>query len=369
MDLAGKGYYLWKIKDCENGDVNAIADVARNAGLTHVMIKIADGIYSYNYDWVQQIDLVPPLVVALRTRGISPWGWHYIYGDQPTQEAQKAIQRVTELGLDGYVLDAESEYKEAGKDSAATTFMTQLRAGLPNTPLVLSSYRYPTYHPQLPWDEFLSRVDYNMPQVYWLQAHNPGEQLARCIREFAALRYNPPIIPTGAAYTEYGWSPTSAEIIEFLQTARSLELQGANFWEWSNTRLYLPEIWETIEEYPWDTGYVPPSDISGLYIEALNLGDPDYIVTLYSETTVHINAARTIQGKPALKAWFSTLLDQLLPNATFTLTGYSGTGNSRHFTWNATSDRGRVMNGNDTFGLYNGLITYHYTYFTISSTT
>jgi hypothetical protein len=310
---------------------------------------------------------VPPLVVALRTRGIQPWGWHYIYGDDPVQEANKAIQRVSELGLDCYVLDAESEYKEAGKSTAARTFMTRLRAGLPDTPLVLSSYRYPTYHPQLPWTEFLSRVDYNMPQVYWLHAHNPGEQLERSVREFAAMAYNPPILVTGAAYTEFDWSPTTAEIIEFMQTARSLNIQAANFWEWANTRGYLPEIWETIHDYPWDTGYVPPSDITGLYIEALDLGDPDYIATFYSDSAVHINAARTIQGKPALKAWFSSLLDQLLPNATFTRTGYSGTGNSRHFTWTANSSRGRVLNGNDTFGLHNGLITYHYTYFTITS--
>ncbi|NIR66238.1 MAG: hypothetical protein GWN61_18495 [candidate division Zixibacteria bacterium] len=366
MTIGGKGYYLWKIRECEGGDVNAIAHAAREAGLTHILIKIADGIYSYNYDWVEQVDLVPPLVVALRTQGISPWGWHYVYGDQPIQEAQKAIERVTDLQLDGYVIDAESEYKEPGKDAAARTFMSYLKSGIPDTPLALSSYRYPTYHPQLPWDEFLSVVDYNMPQVYWLLAHNPGEQLNRCIREFAALPYNPPIIPTGAAYTEYGWAPTSAEIIEFLQTARALELQGANFWEWSNTRKYLPEIWETIKEYPWETGYVPPTDITGLYIEALNIGNPEYIISLYSETAVHVSAARTIQGKDSLQAWYTTFLNQLLPNGTFILTGYSGTGNSRHFTWNATTDRGNVLNGNDTFGLYNGLITYHYTYFTIT---
>jgi len=56
----------------------------------------------------------------------------------------------------------------------------------------------------------------------------------------------------------------------------------------------------------------------------------------------------------------------VLPNATFELTGYSGTGNSRHLTWTATSSAGQVTNGNDTFGLMNGKIGYHYTFFTVS---
>ena len=29
-------------------------------------------------------DYVPPLVSALRERGISPWGWHYVRGDDPS---------------------------------------------------------------------------------------------------------------------------------------------------------------------------------------------------------------------------------------------------------------------------------------------
>lgn len=366
MTLEGKGFFIWKIKNCENGDANKIAVKAQEAGLTHVLVKVANGIYSYNYDWDNNIDLVPPLVHALRGVGIAVWGWHYVYGDNPVGEARKAIQRVTELGLDGYVIDAEGHYKDPSKKSAARTFMNALKTSIPDTPLALSSYRFPSYHPQLPWDEFLSKVDYNMPQVYWMFSHNPGEQLNYCIREYANMNYNPPIIPTGAAFREHGWEPTADEVLEFLETARGLHLSAANFWEWSSARIDLPkEVWQTIQDFDWEAGHIPPSDITGKYIAALNTNDPAKVVDLYTQNAVHVSTARTIQGHALIRAWYTTFLKSMLPNATFILTGYSGTGSSRHFTWNATSDRGKVTNGNDTFGLVDGKIAYHFTFFTV----
>ena len=44
----GKGFYIWKIPSCEGGDPVKIAYTAHRAGLTHVLIKIANGIYDYN---------------------------------------------------------------------------------------------------------------------------------------------------------------------------------------------------------------------------------------------------------------------------------------------------------------------------------
>ncbi len=190
MSLKGKGYWIWKIPNCENGDPNAIAGVAEAAGLTHLLIKIADGTNSYNIDSTG-VDLVPPVIAAARNKSLACWGWQYVYGYDPIGEANKAIQRITQLGLDGYVVDAEAEYKQPGKATAATTFMNQLRASLPNFPIALSSYRYPSYHPQFPWVEFLTQCDLNMPQVYWELNHNPGNSL------FAASMNSRPWSPSG----------------------------------------------------------------------------------------------------------------------------------------------------------------------------
>jgi hypothetical protein len=354
--------YLWKIKETEGGDVKVIALSAYQAGLTHVLIKIADGRYTYNYDWDKKIDLVPPLVEALRNRGISPWGWHYVRGDAPVAEARKAVQRIRTLELDGYVIDAEHEYK--GRYAEAKAFMTMLRKELPSTPIALSSYRYPSYHPRLPWKQFLEKCDFNMPQVYWERSHNPAIQLRRCLKEFRGMVPNRPVFPTGAAYTERLWVPTADEVVEFMNTSRDEGLAGANFWEFAASKRV--GLWDTIAGYHWPGTPLPVKDISLKFIEALNSHRPEVVAKLYASSAVHVNASRTVQGLERIKAWYADFFRQVLPDATFALTGYSGTGSSRHVTWAATSSKGNVLNGNDTFGLNHDQIIYHYTYFTLA---
>lgn len=361
--LQGKGFFIWKIPSCEKGDPQAIASLAGEAQLTHLLIKIADGIVSYNI--YEGVDLVPPLARKLRDAGIQVWGWHYVRGDNPVGEASKAIERVQTLQLDGYVIDAEGPYKERGKAAAAKIFMSRLREGLPNKPVALSSYRFPSYHPQLPWREFLEGCDYVMPQVYWMFSPHAGEQLTRCVREYQSMTPQRPIIPTGAAFKERGWKPAPEEITDFLETAKRLNLPAVNLYSWDSCRANLPEVWKTSSEYDWFP-QTKPEDITERYIEALNNHDPEQVLQLYNPNGVHITAARSVQGYDDMRIWYQALFFSLLPNAKFVHTGFSGKGNSRHLTWTATSDLGEVFNGNDTFGLYKGKITYHYSFFTIT---
>jgi len=369
VPLEGKGFFIWQIRYTENGSASAIANLADQADYTHVLVKIADGTYSYNLN-SSGVDLVPAVVDALHGRGIKVYGWHYVYGDYPSDEASKAIQRIRQTDVDGYVIDAEGEYKEPGKAQAARTFMSRLRSAFPSLPIALCSYRYPSYHPQLPWVEFLERCDYNMPQVYWIGAHNPGDQLRRSVSEFRAMSPYRPIIPVGAAFRSGSWSPTTSDITQFLNTARSLNLSAANFWEWAHCRANLPSLWNTIRDYEWETQPPPPPpppDITVQYINALNSHNPGTVAGLYTTSGVHVTAARTIQGTVAITNWYQTLLTQILPNAAFNLISSSGSGSSRHITWTATSSAGNVNNGSDTLGLIGDRIAYHYCSFTVSS--
>ena len=366
MSLEGKGLFTWKIPNCEKGDPAAIAATARSAGLTHVMLKVADGTIVYNGNWGIPQDLVTPVVNNLRAQGIEVWGWHYVYGEEPVREANVAIQRIQQYNLDGYVIDAEKEYKQEGRKAAAKTFMTRLRTAFPSLDIALSSYRFPSLHQQLPWAEFLEGCNINMPQVYWMQAHNAGEQLIKCVREFQNRTPFRQVIPTGAAFREGGWQPSAAEVLEFMNTAKALNLTAVNFWEWSDARSgNIPGVWEVIRDFSW-SGVSTPRDICEKYIATLNTHDVNKMVELYASTAVHINSVRTTQGLENIRSWYNTFFRDVLPNANFTLTGYAGTGNSRHLTWTASSSKGVVQNGNDTFGLLNEKISYHYTFFTVT---
>ncbi len=367
MALYGKGYYIWQIPRCEGGIPSAIAARAVDAGLSHVLIKIADASnWPYNYDFENEIDLIPPVLYALREVGIQVWGWHYVKGDNPQGEAQLAIERTLELGLDGYVIDAESEYKKSGKAKSARRFMSDLRAGLPTIPIALSSYRYPKVHPEVPFAEFLEGCDYAMPQVYFEKADNPEEQLERSVEQYMALKPARPVIPTAPTYSAGGWRPTPDEVTRFFQKAKDMGLTAANAWSWDYaTRPAHLDLWQAVADFNWPHA-APVADISERLIGRMNQRDPTYVAELYNDRAAHVTGARTIVGRAPIVEWYSILFTQLLPNAQFELTGRSSNRNSRRFTWKAVGENGSVQNGNDTLGLLNGRIQYHYTYFTIA---
>lgn len=364
--LSGKGMFIWRVRGCEDGVVSAIANLAVQSGLKHILLKVADGNFTYNIDTKTGADLAAPLVHELRGRGIQVYGWQYVYGYDPLKEADIAIKRVQQLNLDGFVIDAEREYKQPGRDRDARAYMLRLRGGLPSTvPVGLSSYRYPSLHPQVPWKEFLLRCDFNMPQVYWLASYNPGDQLKRCVQEFQRLTPYRPIIPTGVAFKYGTWAPTVQQITEFMQTAQSLNMPAVNYWEWSRCRKYLPEIWELIKAYPWP-GSSLVADITQDYTTALNEHNPDEVLELYHADAVHVTNDHALRGSAAIRTWFQTLFSQLLPEGRYILDSFSGTGSVRHMTWTASSSKGDVHNGNDTIGMVDGKISYHYSDFLIN---
>lgn len=365
MTLNGKGFYLWQIWNCEGGDADRIAELAADAGLSHVMIKVADGTWIYNYDREEHYDMVPPVARALRARGIQVWGWQYVYGENPVGEARKAVQRVKELELDGFVADVEKEFKADGMKKVARTYMQELREGLPDLPVALSTYRYPNLHPQIPYSELLTYCDINMPQVYWMGSHNPDAQLMKSMQQYDAISPVRPMVPTGFAFKESGYRPEPGENTLFMKTAQEQRLTAANFWSWDSCRRYLPSIWEEIKNYPWSSDPLP-KDITQQYIDALNSGDATTVEGLYATEGVHVNAERTVQGPDAIRGWYRSLLSETLPGGTFTLTGLGGTGSRRYMTWSAVSSAGEVKNGNDTLGLLDGKIAYHYTFFTVN---
>jgi len=365
MTLTGKGYYIWIVKQCENGDPDTIAAVAREANLSHVLIKIADGAFPYNIDLDNGYDYARPAIKKLQAQNIQVWGWHYIYGNYPDQEAEIAVTRALELGVDGFVVDAEIEYQTKSKAPAASRYMKILRSNLGSMPIALSSYRYPSYHADFPWTNFLDRCDYNMPQVYWEQSHNKaGEQLQRCVNEFKNLRPFRPIIPTGPTYKQGGWIPYEEEIIQFMKVAKKLGLSGVNFWYWDGCRRYMPAFWDLIKEYQYDTQVieeVAEASLPEKYITALNSKDPDTVMALYADNAVHIRKASAIQGKENIRAWITSLLHDY-SSGIFALLNHTQDENIHNFQWEVSTDAGDSLIGRDTVGVAEDKISYHYSF-------
>lgn len=266
----GKGMMIWQIKLSYGGNPLKYAEAALEMGLSYVSIKVANAQWKYNLRpplW--RDDLVGPLVEQLRMNGIRVGGWHYLFGKSPTGEADRAAERIEKFDLDFYELDVESHYKQLSANKrgpALDAFFRRLRSHVGGEyPLGNCSYRYPSKHPEIPWRIFLQHTDYHAPQVYWIRAHNPGEQLAATCLEYRKLErvygIEPrPIYPVGAAFEERGWYPSFEELDEFDSIAQQLNLPGVMWYRWGHdyAGAQAHAYDRVIADHDWDGGAIPP---------------------------------------------------------------------------------------------------------------
>jgi len=253
--ITGKGMYIWNAWNTEGGNADQALAFAKEAGFTHVLIKIADGPWTHNIK--DNVDYALRFCETFKRGGLFVFGWQYVYGRNPEAEADMAVRRVLECGVDGFVVNAEVEYKY--KPDQATRYMKRLRNALKDDYLIgLSSYRFPNIHREFPFNQFLEYCDVNLPQVYWMKATNAGQQLLtsinQCRQSWLVQR---PILPTGAAFQEHGWRPTPEQVFEFLNTAKQV-VHGANFWVWEHARR-LSDVWQVLRNYQWEEGMTEQS--------------------------------------------------------------------------------------------------------------
>lgn len=353
MNLQGKGFYTFILPEVEGGDPAKIVSEAQQAGLSHVLVKIADGTRPFGFTGSNDHTL--PVVKALQEAGIQAWGWHYVYGSDPQGEAAIAVKRVRELGLDGYIVDAEAEYKN--KRQAAITYMAALRADLPDLPIALSSFRFPNYHPELPWAEFLEKCDLHMPQVYWEQAHNVDWQLRESKKQCDALPNARPYIPTGAAYGTPGWDPTVEDVRTFMDTAKDLGLEAVNFFQWDYCRKHLPTLWTAIAEYAWpftppaEDLPLPPSDsFTSLYITALSQRDLPLLQNLYKPGSVHVRDGKALNTPAGIRQGYIEFFAKLPPGSALGFTFFEVSGDKATAEWTAIGP-GKIVKIKETIVL------------------
>jgi len=253
----GKGLYVWSIVDMPVAFYVKFYDM----GISWIAVKIANGISSSNRrcaaSGAMVDDILMPFVQSARQFGMRVLGWQYVYMFNPDVEAERAAERVEKFGLDGFIIDAEHQCY--GKHTQAKQYSKMLRQLMPDTPIGLSTYRFPTLHSTLPYKKFLDVCDFNSPQVYW-NTGKARQELEASYDQYEIIKPLP-FIPAGRSYYGEGFSkPTPAETHEFLTTAQELGCPAALFWSadalWHRLKS-LPEIRAAIKKYEW-TGIGDP---------------------------------------------------------------------------------------------------------------
>lgn len=243
----GKGIFIWNLDKSAGGDPVRLANNAKDACYNWISIKVQNGTKLF------KPDLAKSAINTLRAFDIEVFGWGYLYGGNylrqsiAAREADITLQAVEEYGLSGFMLDIEKHYKrQPYNQSWAATYLSRVKARAPYLTLGLCSYRYPSYHPEIPWSIFLNYSNYHIPQLYWIGAHNPADQLTRSYNELQALK-ELPYIPLGSAYWVSGWEPTLYDFAQFFNTALVRNFPGLGYyvWEYAEQR---SEWWKVLAD-------------------------------------------------------------------------------------------------------------------------
>lgn len=217
------GMWIWYVNQAEGGSLARIASKARRYGVRTVFVKSGDG----STYWTQFDTVVAPL----KSMGLRVCAWQYVYGANPTAEADVAA-RAVRAGADCFAIDAEREYNN--RYDQARAYISALRAQVgPDYPLALTSYAYPDYHPGLPYSVFLGPggAQWNLPQMYFKAFGRPVPEVFA--RTYSVNQvYKRPIRPLGQTYD----GVRAKQVIEFRKQARFYLARGYSWWVWHLTR-------------------------------------------------------------------------------------------------------------------------------------
>ncbi len=221
--LSTRGMWIWYVSQSSGGSLSGIISTARAHGISTVMIKAGDGAGV----WSQ---FSASLVSALHSSGLKVCAWQYVYGNNPTGEAQVGATAVRN-GADCLLIDAEAEYE--GKYVAAQQYVRKLRQLIgANYPVGLAGFPYVDYHPAFPYSVFLGPggAQNNTPQMYWADIGVSPDTVYSHTYDYN-LPYGRPIEPLG----ETSANPSPSQIVRFRQLSRAYGAPGVSWWDWQET--------------------------------------------------------------------------------------------------------------------------------------
>jgi hypothetical protein len=113
------------------------------------------------------------------------WRWPQVVPSKLQAEADKVANNLIPAGLDGYIVDPESDgpgnndWNQNGLDQRAKSFCDTIKQAAAGKPFVFgttSGCAYPaaTGKPKIPWAQFFAASDVLLPQTYWRWTKNDG---------------------------------------------------------------------------------------------------------------------------------------------------------------------------------------------------
>ena len=270
LSIGAKGMYLWKLWSANGGgqNLNTIINKLNSAGVTWLVIKMADGDSYYNspnhslYNWaVANYGSMDNVVTIFHAYGIKLLAFQYVYGlphhwGNPASETDVANSILDVEGIDGLIIDAEIQYDTLKtRVAAAQAYCDSIHAHHPDAFIGLTAWARVIGHGTFPWTTFLSRVDVNMPQTYWAaRPTSVQNELSTMSSQFTLYTNiwvgqgdsaaDKPIMPLGQGeYFGYSNDVQPGETTSFCDLSQTTyNYPGVSLWEYS----------QIVHAYIWD---------------------------------------------------------------------------------------------------------------------
>lgn len=218
--MEGVGFLIWKIEQLKPFTPAEIATKLADYGIRWVSIKISEGANRYNQVGGNDKILLD-YMIAFEQAGLRVGGWSYVYPEKPGAQAGVIAERVAKFSnhvkFDHVMLDVEKEWKQANATAGAIETLLAIDVSK-KFPFYYCSYRYPSLHYQVNHAKFLrnATISHIAPQVYWLGADNPVEQLERSYNEYRKLS-DKPFMPIGCTFNFGNWTPSLTQLEDYVR--------------------------------------------------------------------------------------------------------------------------------------------------------
>jgi hypothetical protein len=167
---------------------------------------------------------LPTVIGELKQRDLKvyAWRWPAVQEHAPAphyyavEEAKFVVDHLIRAGLDGYIVDPESDkpgdpndWNDSTLAGLARQFCSDIRSAAPNGFHfgTTSGCEYPTNHAQIPWKEFVDASDALYPQTYWrmttargntdIHGGTPQKAYSRGIKSWQAISGGKPLVAIG----------------------------------------------------------------------------------------------------------------------------------------------------------------------------
>jgi len=306
LQSTGKGIWIWKLWEVENGDVSKIIQKLNSANVNWVTIKCGDS----DSFWTKT-ELTPEKINQFHDAGIKVFGWHFVYSydywEIPDVSEADVSNRILDIpGIDGLIINAEGDYEGPDKGPIAEQYLIEIRNKHPSSFIAYSSFARVDGHEWFPWLEFGRYSDVNMPQAYWQMRPTTPEEELRLMKEQFDKWHKiwedggfgdsvKPIIPVGQ-----GWDVSGDEIKRFYSRAiDDYEYQGMSLFRYGTMN---EEMWNAYAtcgpSQPDLTPYKPlgPPEWSDKIVVSKTTGTHTDDPNLTPDDTLYVDWAVANQG-------------------------------------------------------------------------